>query len=68
MVSGLTGKSNESNILFCGEELTTLVDSDSQVTTVTEENYSSMDQKPPIIPEQVVNLNGSGGRTLPNMC
>ena len=59
--------SPRSKILFCGEELTTLVDSDPQVTTVSEEYYSTMDQKPPIIPEQVVNLNGHDGRTLPNM-
>ena len=65
VVSGLIGKSNESKILFCGEEITALVDSGSQVTTVSEEYYNSMDPKPPIIPEQVVNLKGPDGRTLP---
>ena len=51
--------------MFCGLETTALIDSGSQVTTVSEQYYKQMDPTPPIVPEQEVSLKGPDGRTIP---
>ena len=42
-----------------------LVDSGSQVTTISEGFYNNLNPPPPVIPEQEVNLEGPDGRSLP---
>ena len=58
---------NESTILFCGIETNALVDSGSQVTTVTEEYYRSMNPQPILYTIEDLNLDlyAAGGNKIP---
>ena len=63
----LIGHHNESTILFCGIETNALVDSGSQVTTVTEEYYKSMNPQPILYTIEDLNLDlyAAGGNKIP---
>ena len=64
IVSGLVDKANESKVLFCGMEVTALVDSGPQVTTVSGEFYNELNPAPLIIPEPELDHKGPDGRSL----
>lgn len=49
---------------ICGLGVEALIDSGSQVTTLSEELYNTLDPAPPIVPEQEVDLRGPDGRSL----
>ena len=61
----LIGKANESTISFCGVEAKALLDSGSQVTTVSEEFYNSLDPRPPTADSEEIDLKGPDGRSIP---
>ena len=63
----LIGHHNESTILFCGIETNALVDSGSQVTTVTEEYYRAMNPRPILYTIEDLNLDlyAAGGNKIP---
>ena len=69
-MSKLIGHSNESVITFCGKEALGLKDSGSQVTTVCEEFYTTLDPSPPVIPIEDFDLvvQGPYGRDLDYLC
>ena len=59
------GKANESTISFCGVEAKALLDSGSQVTTVSEEFYNSLDPRPPTADSEEIDFKGPDGRSIP---
>ena len=61
----LIGKANESTISFCGVEAKALLDSGSQVTTVSEDFYNSLDPRPQEADSQEIDLKGPDGRSIP---
>ena len=63
----LIGHHNESTILFCGIETNALVDSGSQVTTVTEEYFRSMNPQHILYTIEDLNLDlyAAGGNKIP---
>ena len=66
----MIGNSNESLVTFCGKEALGLIDSGSQVTTVCEEFYRTLDPPPPEVPIQDFNLvvHGPDGKELDYLC
>ena len=69
-MSKLVWHSNESVIIFCGKEAVGLTDSGSQVSTVCEEFYRTLDPSPPVIPIEEFNLvvQEPDGRDLGYLC
>ena len=63
----MVGPSNESNIKVCGKETICLIDSGSMVTTVSEQFYNSLQNKPDLhdITEFQLDVYGANGGTLP---
>ena len=63
----LVGDSNESNIIFCGKMATALIDSGSQVTTVSEIFYKSLHDKPDLLnlSDFDLTITGPDGRSRP---
>ena len=61
----LIGKANESTISFCGVEAKALLDSGSQVTTVSEEFYNSLDPRSPTADSEEIDLKCPDGRSIP---
>ena len=61
------GDSNESIITFCGKRVTALIDSGSQVTTLSEMFYDSLHNKPDLLNLSDFNLiiTGPDGRSIP---
>ena len=66
----MIGNSNESLVTFCGKEALGLIDSGSQVTTVCEEFYRTLDPPPSEVPIQDFNLvvHGPDGKELDYLC
>ena len=65
----LIGHSNESRVTFCGIDANALVDSGSQITTITEEFYNSLSPRPHLWSLEELDLNlkvqGAGGHDIP---
>ena len=65
----LIGHSNESRVTFCGIEANALVDSGSQITTITEEFYNLLSPRPHLWSFEELGLNlkvqGAGGHDIP---
>lgn len=63
----LIGQPNESNFSFCGADTTALIDSGSEVTTVCEEFFQSLNPPPRQVPlkDLRLNLEGLDGKSLP---
>lgn len=63
----MVGPSNTSTVNFCGKEVIGLIDSGSMVTTVSEEFYNSLTNKPELhnISEFQLNVYGANGSELP---
>ena len=63
----LIGHSNETSVTFCGTETYALVDSGSQVTTISEDFFNSLSPTPRVVPLSALKLNleGPDGRKLP---
>ena len=61
----MIGRANESTITFCGVETKALLDSGSQVTTVSEHFYDSLNPQPPTAEIEELVLKGPDGRSIP---
>lgn len=61
----MIGRANESTITFCGVETKALLDSGSQVTTVSKQFYDSLNPKPPTAEIEELVLKGPDGRSIP---
>ena len=63
----LIGHSNETSVTFCETETYALIDSGSQVTTISEDFFNSLSPTPRVVPlsELKLNLEGPDGRKLP---
>ena len=63
----LIGHSNETSVIFCETETYALIDSGSQVTTISEDFFNSLSPTPRIVPLSALKLNleGPDGRKLP---
>ena len=59
------GRANESAITFCGVETKALLYSGSQVTTVSEHFYDSLNPQPPTAEIEELVLKGPDGRSIP---
>ena len=63
----LIGQPNESNVTFCGTDTIALIDSGSEVTTICEEFFETLNPAPIHVPleDLRLNLEGPDGRKLP---
>ena len=63
----LIGHSNETSVIFCETETYALIDSGSQVTTISEDFFNSLSPTPRIVPLSALKLNleGPDRRKLP---
>ena len=68
-MSRLVGNSNETTVEFNGIETLALIDSGSQISTISEEFYNSMNPKPVLysIKEMGLKVEGAGGHILSYM-
>lgn len=60
----MIGRANESAITFCGVETKARLDSGSQVTTVSEHLFDSLNPKPPTAEIEELVLKGPDGRSI----
>ena len=61
----LIGKRNESILIANGVETTGLIDTGSEISTVSEEFWTSLDPKPEILVVEELEIKCADGSTLP---
>ena len=63
----LIGSANETVVSFCGADADALIDSGSQVTTVSEEFFKTLNPSPQVVSlkDLKLNLEGPDGKKIP---